>query len=271
MTAVKPAVKTEDQMLSLLAARYRGESGNGPAWAFVPKVRNAAGFNATRTIDAIAMSLWPSRGLEIHGHEIKCSRSDWLREMRDPAKAEAFTDQCDRWWLVVADKTIVKEGELPPTWGLMVAQARGLVVTTQAPLLPPTDSEWMPKTFLAALLRSAARTHSVTPEEIEEAITTARTRWDAQHEENIERWRESRDSLRDRIRSFEEASGLSLASWRDVGDDGEAARIGTAVRLVLDGEVNVERYENRMRNLAGTAERLAQELRAAVGDTEFVT
>lgn len=102
-------------MLALLAARYGRSSGNGPAWAFVPKVRDAAGFSATRTIDAIAMSLWPSRGLELHGHEIKVSRSDWLRELKEPEKAEAFSSVVDRWWLVVSDAQIVAAGELPPS------------------------------------------------------------------------------------------------------------------------------------------------------------
>lgn len=262
---------TEKSMLALLEKRYRGEErGNGPAWAFIPKVRNAAGFNATRTIDALAMSLWPSRGLEIHGHEIKVSRADWLRELKDPAKAEAFARHVDRWWLVVSDTTIVKEGELPPTWGLMVATGRGLVVRVQAPELPATDAPWMPRSFLAALLRSATRTQDVTPAEVRAAVSAARETWDAQHAENIERWRVSRDGLRDRLRSFEESSGLSLASWADTGDDGHAARVGSAVKLVLNGAVQIERYENRIRNLAYQAERLAQELRAAVGEAEPV-
>jgi len=263
-------VHTEESMLALLEKRYRGEvRGNGPAWAFVPKVRNAAGFNATRTIDALAMSLWPSRGLEIHGHEVKVSRTDWLRELKDPAKAEVFARLVDRWWLVVSDASILQEGELPPTWGLMVATARGLVVKVQAPELPATDAPWMPRSFLAALLRSATRTHEVTPAEVEAAVSSAREAWDAQHGENIDRWRERRDSLRERIRSFEEASGLSLASW--LGGDGEAQRVGAAVRLVLDGDAKVEQYERRIRNLADQAERFAQELRAAVGDVGLVT
>lgn len=264
---------TEASMLALLEKRYLGEvKGNGPAWAFVPKVRNAAGFQATRTIDAIAMSLWPSRGLEIHGHEIKVSRADWLRELKDPAKAEAFTDLCDRWWLVVSDAKIVQDGELPPTWGLMVAGGRGLTVKVQAPQLPATDSPWMPRTFLAALLRSATRTHLVTPAEIEAALSEARERWDAQHSDNIEGWRESRDGLRERIRAFEEASGLSLESWRDKsGGEENAARIGAAVRLVLQGDAKVEEYERRLLNLATQAERLAEEARKAAAVPQNVT
>lgn len=264
---------TEASMLALLERRYRGDMrGNGPAWAFVPKVKNAAGFNATRTIDALAMSLWPSRGLELHGHEIKVSRADWLRELKDPAKAEAFTQLVDRWWLVVSDAKIVQDGELPPTWGLMVATGRGLVVKVQAPELPPTDSPWMPKTFLAALLRSATRTHEVTPAEVEAAVTAAQEAWESQHAENIERWREDRDGLRARLRAFEEASGLTLGSWRvGLGDAESAARVGAAVRLVLEGEAKIEQFQHRLLNLAEQADRLAGELRVAAGAPDNVT
>lgn len=260
-------------MLALLEKRYRGEvRGNGPAWAFVPKVRNAAGFQATRTIDAIAMSLWPSRGLEIHGHEIKVSRADWLRELKDPAKAEAFTDLCDRWWLVVSDAAIVKEGELPPTWGLIVVRGSSLAVKVQAPQLPATDSPWMPRTFLAALLRSATRTNEVTPAEVEAAVSAAQEAWDDRHAENIDGWRQSRDGLREIIRAFEEASGLSLQSWKDRGHSSEdAARLGAAVRLVLQGDAKVEEYERRLVNLAAQAERLAAEARLAAGVPDNVT
>jgi hypothetical protein len=257
---------TEESMLALLEKRYMGErSGNGPAWAFVPKVRNAAGFQANRTIDALAMSLWPSRGLEIHGHEIKVSRSDWLRELKDPAKAEAFTDMCDRWWIVAGDAKIVAAGELPPTWGLMVATGRGLKITVQAPELPPTEAPWMPKTFLAALLRSATRTQLVTPAEIQAAVASARAEWDARHAANIESWRESRDGLRSIIRAFEVASGLSLDSWRESLDEEQAARIGAAVRLVLQGDAKIEKYRRRLEHIAAQAERLADEARLATG------
>lgn len=252
---------TEATMLALLEKRYRGQDrGNGPAWAFVPKVRNAAGFNATRTIDALAMSLWPSRGLELHGHEIKVSRADWLREMRDPEKAEVFSRLVDRWWLVVSDAKIVQDGELPPTWGLMVATGRGLVVKVQAPELPATDAPWMPRTFLAALLRASVRTADTTPAEIDAAIKAARAEWDAQHAENIERWRATRDELQATISAFEREAGVRLGN----GWNAHAPEVvGRAVRAVLNGDADTQRFESRFANLAGQAERLAADLRAA--------
>jgi hypothetical protein len=64
-----------------------------------------------------------SRGRGIDAHELKVSRSDWLRELDDPAKADAWWPYCSRWW-VVAPPGIIRGGELPAGWGLMEPQSR---------------------------------------------------------------------------------------------------------------------------------------------------
>lgn len=110
---------TERVMLDRLRGRYGGRSGNGYRWVFATHVRDAAGFDASRTADAVALDLWPSKGLELHGFEVKVSRSDWLRELAKPDKHVPVARFCDRWWLVVPDRTIVHSGELPKTWGLI--------------------------------------------------------------------------------------------------------------------------------------------------------
>jgi hypothetical protein len=286
---------TERSITRLLEERYTGKaanSGNGPAWAWVPQVRNAAGFDARRTCDGIAMSLWPSRGLELHGHEIKCSRSDWLMELRDPSKAEQFTVLCDRWWLVTASKDIVKPGELPPGWGHMAVNSAGkLVVVVQADLLVPGDMEIPPgadgallqaiikqhraslpakfnRSFLAALLRAAARTQAVQPAEVAQAVEAERQRLEQHHADNVERWREERDGLRARIRAFEEAAGVQLGhlpgeapAWAHGHD---VATVGKALRVVLNGEAQLDRFERRLATLVDTAEKLAADARAAM-------
>ena len=151
-----PATRRQDEaaMLDLLRARYSFTGGNGPRWAFVPKVRSAAGFDASRTCDALAFDLWPSAGLLIHGHEIKCSRADWLVELRDPPKAETFIPYVDRWWIVAAERGIVRRDELPPGWGLMEVRGGKIRVVQKSEhfiALP------IPKTFLAAIMRAATR------------------------------------------------------------------------------------------------------------------
>lgn len=134
-----------EEIFDRLAASYRqGE------WVVLPQLRDGTGWQGWRTADAIAMNCWPSRGLEVHGFEIKVSRADWQRELKNPQKAESIFAYCDRFWLVVpADAEIVRAGELPTTWGLMRV---GDVVelTVEAPKLTPTPLD---RAFLASILR----------------------------------------------------------------------------------------------------------------------
>lgn len=150
----EPAAATEREMLDLLHARYSVEYGNGIRYVCAEHVRNRAGFDATRTADFVAMDVWPSSGLLLHGHEVKVSRSDWLRELADPGKAEAFMRYVDRWWVVVPHARIVRD-DLPEQWGLMVRRGDRLAVARPAPKLTP---EPVPRTFLASLLRAAVLT-----------------------------------------------------------------------------------------------------------------
>lgn len=126
-------------MIDLLHERYGTRSqGNGNRYVAMSHVRSDAGFDAERTADFMALDLWPSKGLVLHGHEVKISRSDWLNELKDPEKAGAFIPHVDYWWLVIADKDMVKPGELPAEWGMMALGGDGkLRVVKQAPRLRP--------------------------------------------------------------------------------------------------------------------------------------
>lgn len=150
---------TEREMLDLLNLRYSETRGNGPRWARAEHVKNATGYDHARTADYISMHLWPGypagKTLALHGHEVKVSRSDWLTELKDPSKAEAFRPYMHHWWLVVSDAKIVKPGELPPLWGLMALQGTKLRVMKQAPRIEP---EPMPLIMTAALLRATGKT-----------------------------------------------------------------------------------------------------------------
>lgn len=156
-----PAKVTERTMLDRLNVRYGKFNGNGIRYTRAEHVKVAAGFGAQRICDYMAMDLWTgygvNRGPKLHGHEVKVSRSDWLTELRDPEKAEAFRRYCDFWWLVVSDKDIVKPGELPDGWGLMVAFGTKTVrVVTPAAL--NADAEAMPRQMQATLTRAVTKT-----------------------------------------------------------------------------------------------------------------
>jgi hypothetical protein len=166
MTTAKPEKmpkQTEASMIELLHARYGTRGGNGPRYVGMAHVRSDAGFDAKRTADFMALDLWPSKGLVLHGHEVKISRSDWLNELKDPEKAGAFIPHVDYWWLVIADQAMVKAGELPDGWGMMAPGSDGaLRVVKQAPRLrvtplPPGVTPALHRGLVVAMLRSASK------------------------------------------------------------------------------------------------------------------
>lgn len=149
---------TEADMIGLLRQRHTkpGNGGSGE-WAFLAHVRNDAAFNANRTFDAVAMGLWPSRGLALHVFEVKVSRSDWQRELSKPEKAEDACKVADYFW-IAAPAGVVKPGELPPTWGLIEAVERKdgwkLITRTAAPRLTSGKPAPLARGLMVGMLRS---------------------------------------------------------------------------------------------------------------------
>ncbi|MFJ1765036.1 hypothetical protein ACIOD2_32245 [Amycolatopsis sp. NPDC088138] len=153
---IAPDRMTERDVLDLLNLRYGKLAGNGARYVGAEHVRSAAGFDALRTADYIAMDLWPSKGLALHGHEVKVSRSDWLAELKQPEKSAEFTPYMTFWWLVVSDRSVVRDGELPDGWGLLEPGYPDLRIVKPARKNPAPEP--LPRTMLAALLRATART-----------------------------------------------------------------------------------------------------------------
>ena len=83
------------------------------------------------------------------------SRSDWLTELRAPQKAMAWSRHCHQWLLVVPDRSIVRAGELPDGWGLMVPDSTGKLRLRTAPT--PRQPDPLPTPVLAQLARAALR------------------------------------------------------------------------------------------------------------------
>jgi hypothetical protein len=81
-------------------------------------IREVRAPGSTRRADLVRIGMWASRGTGIDVHEVKVSRADWLRELDDPAKAEAWWPYCNRFWVVTVPG-VVAGGELPAGWGLL--------------------------------------------------------------------------------------------------------------------------------------------------------
>jgi len=140
-----------------------------PEWAIMWEVGEGTGARSGRFADAVLMSLWPSRGLELHGVEIKISRSDWRREAADPTKAEAIAKYCDRWWIHTPPGIVADTSELPPAWGLREFDGKGWRTVKEA---EKTDAVQVSRPFLAAMLRRADGTVKSL---VEEAMSDVRS------------------------------------------------------------------------------------------------
>lgn len=159
-------ITTAEGVLAALRRRY-----TSPEYALFENVGNATGHRANRYADALAMAVWPSRGLLFHGFEIKVNRNDVLRELKDPKKADDIARYCDFWWMAVGDAKIVKSDELPPTWGLLVpTNGKGgatLKIVKDASRLKPKAID---RSFIAAILRRAAANFD--PAKIRDALSS---------------------------------------------------------------------------------------------------
>lgn len=221
----RPVMETATEVVRALRAKYPGD-----AYAFMEQVGNATGFKCKRHCDALVMSLWPSRGLDIIGIEVKVRRSDWLKELETPEKADEIARYCDYWYLAVGDENIVQAGELPSTWGLLAPTADGkLRCKVEAKKLEPIGLD---RSFIAGVLRQA--TGQLTDEakmraEYDRGVT-AGSEAEKQHYKSMSGYyKKDLDDLREVCAKFEKASGVSVRyAWN-------AEKIGDAVRRVMNG------------------------------------
>jgi hypothetical protein len=199
-----------------------------PEWAIFFEVSNGTGARGHSYADAVAMNLYPSRGLEINGFEVKNYRSDWLRELKDPAKAEPVFKFCDRWW-IVAEKGLVKPGELPIVWGLIEHHQGKLRQEKAAPPLTPNP---LNKTFAAALLRRAGqfdegKIKALVDKEVERIRATERKRAD----EDIGRRTQKFTELQERVAKIKELTGIELLTWQSPEE------IAAAIKWALSADL----------------------------------
>jgi hypothetical protein len=193
-----------------------------PSFAFLEQVADGTGARQHRWADAVAMSVWPSRGFDIHGVEVKVSRYDWQKELAQPQKSAAEQQYCNRWWIATSDDTIIHPGELPPTWGWMVIKKeKGMRVITEAPGLKPLP---VSVEFVASVLRNFGAAEEVAVERrIRKAVEEAR-------EETRSHDKTRYETLRKSVDEFQIASGIDLKHAWDAGDIGSSVETLRSLR-----------------------------------------
>lgn len=192
------------------------------------QVANGAGFGYNRILDVIVFDTWPSKGLLLHGLEIKVSEADFRKELQDTRKFADFAPHLDT-FSIVAPQGIVKKELLHDRWGLYTPTSVGdKLRTAKKPLmLHDGTRKEISKSIMASFVRAlVARSLSVEgqAEKYEEAFeagvqSVKSNRLDTSFaQQDLERARKS-------ISDFEEKSGVKITTWN-------GSRIGEAVKIV---------------------------------------
>lgn len=220
-----------------------------PEWCVFFEVTNDTGTRIRRYADAVAMSIWPSRGYAIHGFEIKVSRSDFLSEMANPQKSDAISQYCDYWWLATPSK-LVDPSEVPETWGLLELNGRGLRATKKA---PKTEGRAFTRGFAASLLRRAMERQSAfVIRELEKGKAERQASIEREVERKTSRMKEDVTKHKEWIAAFEAELGMPFNKHKSPKD--LAATLKLAERL--SGEYGLSSLKGLRRSAAALVEEI---------------
>jgi hypothetical protein len=195
-------------------------------WEVAPATGAVRG--SIRYADAVMMSLWPSRGLDLHGVEIKVSRSDWKREALDPTKAERIAAYCDFWWLHVGPGVIQDLSEVPMAWGV-----RHFDGTTWKTLREATRTAAKPcdRGFLASLLRRSDEARRADARDVADQMVAAdREAYERRVSDEVARRTRGNVTALKAIEEFEAASGMTLTEYSMAADAKEIGQLVQAIR-----------------------------------------
>jgi len=122
------------------------------AWATLRELKESTGLDR-RAIDLFAMSVFPSSGLKRYAIEVKVSRSDFTRELRNYEKSRPWVEGLCNRFAFAAQEGIIHEEDLPP-WASLIVIRDGTAYWAVKRELSPKDP---PLTFLASILRRQSR------------------------------------------------------------------------------------------------------------------
>jgi hypothetical protein len=269
VTATTPKL-TEKDVLDLLQRKYTSDGNGGAAeYAYMTHVRNAAGFDATRTIDAVVVSLWKSRGMAIEGFEVKVDRRDWLRELRDPRKMDDVASLVDRFTLVAPVGVVKDVHEVPETWGYIEVSATGKTSrrVREAPLLHGEIGKTVSRSVLVSMLRAAGvkavrsdlpGCASITDHEA--SIDRAKAEQREADAEALALERRHHQETLDELRAIKTALG---ESWYTGSPDKRAELCGR-IKRVRDSELAEHHARVQLERLHASASAMTSELARAV-------
>ncbi|MCT1363940.1 hypothetical protein [Microbacterium sp. p3-SID131] len=228
------------ELLERLQRHYIKPGELMPGGAFLPEV-----VLGSRRADALYVGFFQSRGKMLVGHELKVSRADWLHELDQPAKAEAWEPNCHSWYVVAPSTDIVRPEELPHGWGLMIPgrSRTRMTVVVKATVHPDRNPSWeathalvqkMDSLRIRAIEKDREATHTKLCADIEEKVErrVALATGDHQLQSEVEHLRKTIDELRDIL-------GLKVVdhAWKDHHVTVAEIRTSFATWLAADKDV----------------------------------
>lgn len=257
------AVKlTASDVCDALHSRYNkpSQGREGEQYVCIEEARAGAGFKGNDgRCDFLAINTWQSRGMELIGHEVKVSMSDWKAELSKPKKAERFARFCRRWYVVVPNELAAKiKHEVPPLWGLLSVSPKGNVrEVIAAPARKPEDvPAWWWVGWLAQIDRQHKRGMAQT---IQRRMSEERIALREKVEADVEYRRrhaiEATEKLRENAQALRNATGIDLQHiWQFDFD-----KLRTAWALVRSG-YDTENLTRMLRKAADSLDALQADL-----------
>jgi len=266
----KKAAMTSKALLDLLHRHYI-KPGPMPGGVFIPECGiNGAGSQSRA--DALYVGFTSTSGRLLVGHELKVSRSDWLRELDKVGKADFWADNCHQWWIVAPGPEVAPKEELPAGWGLLYPSPRTktrMQVVVKAQTHTDRNPSWTAVRSIMARLDTLRATHDARVEQA--ALEKARQRAEEEQRRRAEAAgrlsltpeQAERLQVLDRLEQLL-GSTVAYSVWGEDGTEKIGADVAAAaVRLALsvkDVGLRNERYAAQ--TLEDAADRLLKGLAA---------
>lgn len=129
-----------------------------PQWIWYGEFKAGVGYSkeSMSYFDAMAINTWGKKQ-QIVGYEIKASRQDFTKELKNHDKRANIERICNEVWFVVPSG-LVKEDEIPEGWGLRELMSNGKFKRIKYPRYHEVTWDW--KTILSMAKRSIDDSHS---------------------------------------------------------------------------------------------------------------
>jgi hypothetical protein len=251
-------------LIGLIRKRHDGDG-----WFVFDELQNGTGGRYTGRADALALGLWPSHGFKLHGYEIKESREDLKKELRDPQKADNFAKYCHMWWLCVRDVKLMDGLVLPDNWGVLIP--KGGVLRTHRKATIKADPKPLDAAFVASMIRKVSKEYVPRSEHnayIENAEKLAREKVQQDRKYQHSEAEHDLTMLKTSLKQFESESGVRLFSEESRWslNQWQMGNIGKAVKAIIEARdvIGHRRHEDPIEMVQREASRLEHQAESHV-------